>query len=118
MPGRNLIPTAKNQTGLRQYLDFWATIQSVTLVSVSPRDAGKFTRKMAVPVMLDAFREADARMCRTIGVTRERGAAAMYRLWGRPFSDERDARTEPGANAQRKGQISRQLKAELEEAIG
>jgi serine/threonine-protein kinase len=29
----------QNQTGLRQYLDFWATIQSVTLVSVSPRDA-------------------------------------------------------------------------------
>jgi len=29
----------QNQTGLRDYLDFWATIQSVTVVSVSPRDA-------------------------------------------------------------------------------
>jgi hypothetical protein len=29
----------QNQTGQRDFLDFWATIQSVTLVSVSPRDA-------------------------------------------------------------------------------
>jgi serine/threonine protein kinase len=29
----------QNETGLRQFFDFWATIQSVTLISVSPRDA-------------------------------------------------------------------------------
>jgi serine/threonine-protein kinase len=29
----------QSQTGLRDYLDFWATIQSVSVVSVSPRDA-------------------------------------------------------------------------------
>jgi serine/threonine protein kinase len=29
----------QNQTGLRDYLDFWATIQSVSVISVSPRDA-------------------------------------------------------------------------------
>ena len=29
----------QNHTGQRDFLDFWATIQSVTLVSVSPRDA-------------------------------------------------------------------------------
>jgi serine/threonine-protein kinase len=29
----------QNQTGLQQFLDFWATVQSVTLISVSPRDA-------------------------------------------------------------------------------
>ncbi|OBI39447.1 hypothetical protein A5709_00380 [Mycobacterium sp. E1386] len=29
----------QNQTGERQFLDFWATIQSVTVLSVSPRDA-------------------------------------------------------------------------------
>jgi serine/threonine-protein kinase len=28
----------QNQTGLREYLDFWATIQSVAVISVSPRD--------------------------------------------------------------------------------
>lgn len=63
------------------------------------------------------LREADVRMCKSIGVDRELGALLMARLWGRPFSAERDQRAEADANAQRKGQISRQLKAELEEAI-
>jgi transcriptional regulator with XRE-family HTH domain len=81
--------------------------------------AERFTTKQAVPVMLQSFREADERVCRSIGVTRERAAAAMYKLWGHTFSDERDdrARAEPDANTQRKGQISRQLKAQLEKAI-
>lgn len=78
---------------------------------------GAFTTKMAVPVLLEVFREADTRMCRSLGVSQERGAAAMYELWGRIFSEKRDALTELGANAQRKGQISRQLKAQLEEQI-
>jgi serine/threonine protein kinase len=29
----------QNQTGLHEYLDFWATIQSVTVISISPRDS-------------------------------------------------------------------------------
>ena len=36
----------QNQTGLQQFLDFWATIQSVTLVSVSPRDATSVTARL------------------------------------------------------------------------
>ena len=59
------------------------------------------------------LRESDMRMCKSIGVDLGTGAAAMAKLWGKPFSAERDSRAEPGANAQRKGQISRQLKAEL-----
>ena len=59
------------------------------------------------------FREADARACRDIGVTRERGATMMARLWGRTFTEERDGRAGPDANAQRRGQISRALKTEL-----
>jgi transcriptional regulator with XRE-family HTH domain len=80
---------------------------------------GKFTRKMAVPVLVAAFREADERVCRQLGVTRERGAAAMYGEWGQTFSDKRDelAAQEEGVNAQRLGQISRKLKARLEKAI-
>jgi transcriptional regulator with XRE-family HTH domain len=61
--------------------------------------------------------EADVRMCKTIGVDRELGAALMTKLWGRPFSAERDHRAEPDAKAQGRGQISRQLKAELQKAI-
>ena len=63
------------------------------------------------------FREADERICKSIGVDRDRGAAVMAKLWGRTLSDERDHRAEPGANAQGKGQVSRQLKAELLRAV-
>ena len=59
------------------------------------------------------LRESDRRMCKSIGVDLGTGAAAMAKLWGKPFSAERDSRAEKGANAQRKGQISRQLKSEL-----
>lgn len=57
--------------------------------------------------------EADRRMCQRLGVDVETGMAAMVRLWGHPFSSERDLRAEPGANAQRLGIIARRLKTEL-----
>jgi hypothetical protein len=55
-------------------------------------------------------------MCKNIGVDRFL-AAAMAALWGRTFSAERDNRAGPDANAQRRGQVSRQLKAELQQVI-
>jgi hypothetical protein len=64
------------------------------------------------------LRESDMQTCKSIGVDLGAGAAAMAKLWSKPFSAERDTRGEPGANAQRKGQISRQqLKAQLVSAI-
>jgi hypothetical protein len=36
----------QNQTGYQQFLDFWATIQTVTLVSVIPRDATSVTARL------------------------------------------------------------------------
>jgi transcriptional regulator with XRE-family HTH domain len=59
------------------------------------------------------WREADRRICQSLGVDAETGRDAMYRLWGRPFATERDGRAEPGANAQRLGIISRRLITEL-----
>jgi hypothetical protein len=41
----------------------------------------------------------------------------MAALWRRTFTAERDNRAGPDANAQRRGQISRQLKADLQEVI-
>lgn len=67
--------------------------------------------------VLNALRESDTRMCKNIGVEPDIGAAAMAKLWKKTFSAERDLRAESGANAQRRGQISRQLKAELVKAI-
>jgi hypothetical protein len=71
-----------------------------------------------------SFLEADYRLIASLrmevpgdlgGFTR--AAVAMEKLWGRSFSDERDRRGGPGANAQKRGRISRELKAELKEAI-
>jgi transcriptional regulator with XRE-family HTH domain len=62
------------------------------------------------------MRESDIRMCKAIGVDRELGAALMTKLWNKPFSEERDHRAGADAKAQRKGQISRRLKADLEKA--
>jgi hypothetical protein len=67
--------------------------------------------------VLNGFRETDARICKNIGVEPDIGAAAMAKLWSRTFTAERDRRGGPGANAQHKGQISRQLKTALEKAL-
>jgi transcriptional regulator with XRE-family HTH domain len=63
------------------------------------------------------FAESDLKMCRRLGVEPDAGAAAMARLWGHTFRTERDRRAGPDANAQRRGQISRQLKDELQQAL-
>jgi hypothetical protein len=63
------------------------------------------------------FRESDMRMCKNIGVSMAVGATAMFELWGRTFVAERDRLAGPSANAQRRGQISRQLKAELQKQV-
>jgi hypothetical protein len=67
--------------------------------------------------VLDALSESDVRMCKNIGVIPFVGAAAMAKLWGQTFTAERDRRAGLDANAQRRGRISRQLKAELKELI-
>lgn len=67
--------------------------------------------------VLRDFSESDGRMCKNIGVDQVLGAAAMAALWHRTFTAERNHRAGPDANAQCRGQISRQLKAELQEVI-
>jgi hypothetical protein len=67
--------------------------------------------------VLDALSESDVRMCKNIGVDPFVGAAAMAKLWGKTFTAERDERAGLDANAQRRGRISRQLKAKLQELI-
>jgi hypothetical protein len=67
--------------------------------------------------VLGDFVETDQRLCKRIGVEPQIGAAAMAKLWRRTFTAERDRRAGPDANAQRRGQISRQLQAELQKAV-
>jgi hypothetical protein len=67
--------------------------------------------------VLGDFVETDQRLCKRIGVEPQIGAAAMAMLWRLTFTAERDRRAGDDANAQRRGQISRGLQAELEKRI-
>jgi len=70
--------------------------------------------------VLADFKESDVRMCKNIGAGMDpvKGAAAMAALWGHTFTKERADRADPDANSQALGQISRRLKAELQEVLG
>jgi len=60
-----------------------------------------------------AFRETDERICKDLGVDPDVGAEAMAKLWRATFTAERDRRAGSEANAQKRGRISRKLKADL-----
>jgi hypothetical protein len=66
---------------------------------------------------LAAMVEADIRAGKSLGLDRALTAAWMAYLWRKPLSAERDERAGARANAQARGQISRQLKAELAAVI-
>jgi len=61
--------------------------------------------------------EADYRLAHSLDLNFARAALEMAALWGRSFTAERDHRAGADANAQKRGRISRELKAELQEAI-
>lgn len=67
--------------------------------------------------VLKELRETDIRVCKRIGVEPFAGAAGMAKLWGKTFVARRDELAGPGANAQRRGQISRKLQAELADLL-
>jgi DNA-binding transcriptional regulator YiaG len=59
----------------------------------------------------------EERLAKRLGIDADLLAAESLRLWRRAFSDERDRRAGPDANAQKRGRVSRLLQAELEEAL-
>ncbi len=61
---------------------------------------------------------AEQRMAKTLGVEQESLALWSYELWGGTFTEERDRRAGPGANKQKRGQISRAMRDELHAALG
>jgi hypothetical protein len=73
--------------------------------------------KVKLSALVGELGDADLRMIKSLGADRAAALVAMQRLWGQTFSRERDGRSGPDDNAQRRGQISRQLKAELEKAL-
>lgn len=63
------------------------------------------------------YGEAEERAARALGVDKGRLLELMTDRWGRALSVERDARAGPGASAQKRGQITRQLREDLRKAI-
>lgn len=63
------------------------------------------------------FGEPETLLARDLGLDRDRLIAEMAGLWGRSFHVERDERAGEGANAQKKGRVARQLKAELKAVL-
>jgi hypothetical protein len=59
----------------------------------------------------------EERVRRALGISSMLLAHVSAALWGSTFSEERDRRAGEGANAQKRGQMTRQLRAELTTAI-
>jgi transcriptional regulator with XRE-family HTH domain len=59
----------------------------------------------------------EERLARRLGINRARLAHVSSRLWQSTFSEERNRRAGPDANQQKRGRVSRELRAELEKAI-
>lgn len=61
--------------------------------------------------------EAEYRVAKSLGININRLMWESAALWGDSFSVERDKRSGPSANAQRRGRVSRELKAELKAVL-
>jgi hypothetical protein len=58
------------------------------------------------------------RIAQQLKISRDRLAAVSFRRWqGRTFGEERNRRAGGDANQQKKGRISRELRAEIEKAL-
>jgi len=71
-------------------------------------------------ILVRVYRSAGAteeRIRKSLGISAMLLARATASLWKRTFSQERDRRAGAGANAQKRGQITRQMRAELDAAI-
>jgi transcriptional regulator with XRE-family HTH domain len=59
----------------------------------------------------------EERTWKALGISETELADLSTRLWNRTFPEERDRRAGGGANAQKRGQVSRQLRKELQATI-
>lgn len=59
----------------------------------------------------------EERVAKRLGVELDRLHEASVFLWGQSFSDQRDKLAGPGANAQKRGRVSRNLQMQLEEEL-
>lgn len=95
-------------------------VSAITLRIPRTRILPKGVRRVDPNVLhrvLGELRETDRRVCKRIDVEPYVGAAGMAQLWEKTFVAQRDELAGEGANAQRRGQVSRQLQAELKEIV-
>ncbi len=57
------------------------------------------------------------RLAKRLGISRDRLAAVSFRLWKGTFSEKRDQLAGADANAQKRGRITRELRAEIEKEL-
>jgi hypothetical protein len=67
--------------------------------------------------VIKASGASEERTRKALGVSSMLLAHLSAALWKRTFSQERDRRAGPGANAQKRGQVSRELRSELQAVI-
>jgi hypothetical protein len=67
--------------------------------------------------VLADFSDSDVRLARSLGLDRSMAAAAMAAVWRKTFVARRDELAGPEANAQKRGRIARELKAELQKVV-
>ncbi len=90
-----------------------AAERMVTYLETHPLPKGQQPRLWAI---YNSYGEAEERAAAALGVDRETLCWLMLNQWGESLSAHRDRIAEPGANAQKRGRIARQLRQELEEA--
>lgn len=69
------------------------------------------------PLMRKASGLTEDRLAQRLGVSRDWLAAVSFRLWHKPFSQQRDLIAGTDANKQKRGQVTRTLQAQLEKAL-
>ena len=57
------------------------------------------------------------RLAKRLSISHARLAHVSFQLWQSTFSEERDRRAGTDANQQKRGRVSRELRAELEKAL-
>jgi hypothetical protein len=77
----------------------------------------KLAWKAFVTGLTKASGATEERTWKALGISETELADLSASLWNKNFSEERDRRAGAGANAQKRGQVSRQLRKELQAAI-
>jgi hypothetical protein len=78
------------------------------------------TQNVAVDAVADLLRQsglAEQRQAKRMGIEPALLAALSLKLWQKTFSEERDRRSGPDANQQKRGQVTRAMQVELDEML-